>query len=321
LRITTADDGWNNIGIRLNEVNSCIISDLRLSLNPRTGIRLFDSDHNTISNNIIESDSEGISLFQSNSNIITQNTISDGRDGISLYTSSNQNIVSNNVITNGFYGIEIDWSDNNTISDNHLENNERGIMLYESLNNTFSNNTLIDNEFSMWGESYDVWATHNIDSSNTINGNSLYYFVGQSGFSIPQDAGHVILVDCHDVEIKDQIMESGGVDGFNSTNLMISDNYFSGSAIVLFHSSSNTIQNNTLTGIFNGIYIENSDNDIVLNNTMTRGYIYIIGSSWSRILENTLYDCVSESLNVYDFNFGEISGNTIINTSTEMTIY
>jgi len=114
-----------------------------------SGIRIYCSEYNTITGNIISNNIfDGISLYDSNSNTIIGNTISsNNNDGIILHGSSSNTITGNTISSNNNYGIILSGSNSNTISGNTISSNhDYGIYLYLSSNrNTISLNTISDN--------------------------------------------------------------------------------------------------------------------------------------------------------------------------------
>ncbi len=159
--------------------NSCILNDY--------GIKLYESNDNSIKNNICDSNNfdgiflnwncednqiynndcyfnehNGIMLHNSNSNIIHNNSCSfNSEDGVSINYHSNANIIKNNsCIKNGYIGIVVGGSDYNKISFNTLINNTNwGVYLgryqgLDSVNNEVHHNNFIDNNWSR-GQAYD----------------------------------------------------------------------------------------------------------------------------------------------------------------------
>ena len=137
-------------GILLNSTQNCIIIDNYLT--QTAGIRLRDSDNNTI----------------------MDNTLNDNSNGISLDTSSNNTIYANNIfgVVNVYAITLIDYSMNNVISGNDIENNCSGIFISNS-SGQISGNTLKNNEIHIT-DSIDVQIIGN-DISSKYNGSTGIY--------------------------------------------------------------------------------------------------------------------------------------------------
>jgi len=137
--VTGATNNWI-VGIYLNNVEHCNISNNIADSNNWAGIRLRASSNNTIANNTASSSTvEGILLRESANNRIENNTaINNSHNGIVLRESSSNNlIIGNNASLNSNSGIRIESnSQNNTITSNTASSNYNGISLYDhSCNN------------------------------------------------------------------------------------------------------------------------------------------------------------------------------------------
>lgn len=72
------------------------------------------------------------------------------------------------------------------------------------------------------GDDPAFFTTHHIQD-NTVNGAPLYYLAGGQGVRVPDDAGQVILADCHDVTLEDLDISwaSIGIEVAHSTGVRI----------------------------------------------------------------------------------------------------
>jgi parallel beta-helix repeat protein len=109
---------------------------------------------------------------------ITKLAIEKSRVGIYIsgYNNSNNNI-SNNIIAENWEGIRIQNSSNNIIINNFIENNANyGIVLYESRKNQIKNNTFIDDHtaifFGRWSDKNEIF---NNNITENIFGINLEY--------------------------------------------------------------------------------------------------------------------------------------------------
>jgi len=134
-----------NAGINIS--NSHSIIENTILKNNFYGMTLFNAQHNSIQNNMIQdNDHCGIYMSYSSNNYFSNNTITNQTyNGFGLYDGSNYNIISNNTLTkNGYCAVNIRISSMNTIIGNNISNNNIGIHLPSTENNikqnTFSNN-------------------------------------------------------------------------------------------------------------------------------------------------------------------------------------
>lgn len=168
------------------------------------GIYLQSSLDNTVTgNNIQDIKNYDVYLSSCSNNFISENTLS-GNNGIYL-TNSLENIISGNNITNtDNNGIYLNASPDNTlILNNVTDNSNYGIYINNSPVNTLQNNLFDDNayNFGICGTNLSDY-TQYIDESNTINGNSMYYIMGQNNLVFNGIAmGYLALISCNNITI------------------------------------------------------------------------------------------------------------------------
>ncbi|HDM66992.1 MAG TPA: hypothetical protein ENG62_01215, partial [Thermoplasmatales archaeon] len=165
---------------------------------------------------------EGILINKKNLLIQGENkftTIIDGerttKDAVINVSASNVTI-QGFTVQNGWCKEEIYWdasgikvfSSNVTIRDNVISFNRLGITAATDVTNLIvADNTFIDDGFlpgcyvyngklSKEDFLYEV-------SNNTVNGKPLYYYKNMHDFTVPKDAGQIILANCTNVTIRD----------------------------------------------------------------------------------------------------------------------
>ena len=196
--------------------------------------------------------------------------------GISA-TGSNISIINNIVQHSGLCGIRVNAGIDFAISGNIVSHSlQYGILLTGPRNCTLRSNHISDNEYN-FGIA-DSYYTHDIDTSNTVNGKPIYYWVNRHDESVPNNAGYVALVNCTRIKVENleltHNMESILLDGTKEStitkNKVMQNGYY---GIYLTSSSNNTITGNTITAIvekagiclhnssYNRIYHNNFDND------------------------------------------------------------
>jgi len=267
---------WNGSGIRIDSVGNCMIENNQCSYN-NDGIYLHKSDNNVILNNYLNQNyGFGIYLYKTTSNNIINNTCNkNGNSGIFLDLSNMENCTNNSISGNTVYGIFLYNARYAVLSNNHLENN--GIF--------------ID------GEAKNHWTTHKIDTSNTCNGNPIYYWKDMDSETVPSDAGQVILANCFYIKIENLKWNNCGLGiqlAFSSFNT-IRNNICSYDTcdwrligISLYYSSNNIISGNTITKIHGGIYLSFSNNNEIYDNTCDLNYE--AGMKFSYSYNNTIRD-------------------------------
>ena len=223
------------------------------------GIYLSDVEHCNISNSGISNNWNGIWLWESSDNMLNNNKVSSSNyRGITLISSSN----------------------NNTLTNNNITTTERyeGIILWDTSNNRLANNTMSNNKGNFGVVGYELSEfIHDIDTSNLVNGKSIYYWVNEHDKEIPNDAGYVGIINCTNITVKDLTIANNreGVLLAYSVNSWIENvNVFSNFLGILIsgESSNNTIINNNIdSNYYHGIHLSGSKNTL-MNNTITNNW-------------------------------------------------
>jgi len=200
-------------GINITSSTNITISGNIITNNIGFGIFLEFSNNNSVCDNrVLSNGDRGIYIRFSNNNFVNNNTVSNHNQwGIYLYRSGN-NVVSNNSVSNnkerGIYQIE---SNNNVFSGNTISNNAYGISIWYSAGNTLRNNKMNGNRYS-----FDISAfalgqyTQDIDSSNTVNGKPMYYWINQANKQVPPGAGYVAVINSKNITLRDQTLTNNG---------------------------------------------------------------------------------------------------------------
>ena len=160
----------NNYGIRLSNSDNNTITGNTCNNNSSRGIYLINSNNTTITGNTCsDSNRYGIYLNNSNTTTITGNTCNNNNYGINLSgVNSNNTITGNTCNNNSSDGIFLNTSDsNNTITGNTCSGNQRGINLSGD-NNTITGNTCNNNNYGI----YLINSDNNTITGNTCNNNS-----------------------------------------------------------------------------------------------------------------------------------------------------
>ncbi|ODS40616.1 MAG: hypothetical protein A7315_08065 [Candidatus Altiarchaeales archaeon WOR_SM1_79] len=281
---------WNNVhnnnyGIYLVSSNDNNITENTATSNDQSGIYLQNCCRNNITGNNASDNTDGIYLMSSNNNTITDNTvISNTHDGILVHTSDDNNITSNRASNNGA-GINLIYSSRNNIKNNTASGDNHGLILHDSSCTNITYNSMIENGITIEGSGLKYWNTHDIDTSNTVNGKPVYYWKNQTGGLVPSDAGQVILANCSNIKVENlQITNvSSGIElGFSSNNDIrynnLSDNFLCGIYLELSHKN-NITSNNIFPNNHYGICLRFASENNIANNTSLNNYygVYLNG--------------------------------------------
>jgi parallel beta-helix repeat protein len=262
------------------------------------GILLYGSSNNIISNNSCRSNGyHGLQLQYSNNNIVDNNTcLSNRYSGICVYPGAGNTFTHNFCSNNGNGGMVVgDSSSVNYILDNTFSDQLYGISLVSSSNQVLKRNTMVNDGIYFW-MSY----SHDIDTSNTVNGRPVYYFKNQVGGKVPAGAGQVALANCQNMIVENQVLSMNG------------------NGITLGSSSNNIIRNNSCTfDRVSSISLFFSNGNTIYNNTCSYGAsLMLYGSSNNRVEDNLISSNDWCGIDVYySANGNAISNNTISNNS------
>ena len=286
------------------------------------GILLEDSSNNTLTMNTMSGneynfgvwgdieDGDGLSHYIQH--IDTSNTV-DGKPVYYLVTQQDYQIpddagyvgivnstnitVKNLTLENNSQGVLIAHTNDSNIENVTVSNNEAGIFLEDSSNNTLTSNTMSGNEynFGIIGCILSHYI-HSIDTSNTVDGKPIYYWVDEHDRRIPDGAGFVGIVNSTNITVSNMTLTSNfegmflafsrnsrienvtsssneaGICLFSSCNNTITKNDVNdnecGICLVFSDNTNNTITNNTVNDNSVGINLEDSCSNTITNNTL-----------------------------------------------------
>ena len=278
------------------------------------------NDYYRIYNNICYKNKYGIYCNSVINGSIDNNTVGTNFFGIYLHSSENNTLINNTLNLNN-YAVYIDSSNYNTMTNNTFNsNNSDGILLFDSMGNSFSYNHMFENGIFLSGSSPLHWNTHSINTSNTVNGNPVYYWVNVSGGNIPPGGGQIILVNCTDVKIEGQNVSDGSVGvllGFSENNTVanITSSANSNYGVYLYYSNNNTLSNISCNSNYYGIYSHFSNNSNISDSICNYNYrgFYVTTSNDNILINNT-----ANSNNDTGFRFSSSINDTFINNTANL---
>jgi parallel beta-helix repeat protein len=273
----------NLIGIYATSLANSKIQDCTLRNNLH-GLRITDGEHIEVKDNVIMNNSVR-RLLSRVSPYFVQSTCQ--RFGSSMnYLIHNELIgISSGIF---FYGVV-----NSTATGNVISRNERGIYLHISIHNVFRNNTMTENVYNFGVDPQKLipldWVfsppdppqisphlMNDVDTSNTVDGKPIYWWINRQDEQVPKDAGYLVLV--------------------NSTNMIINDLVLQNNSqgMLLVGVSNSSISNNSVTDTQHGIYItphmyvNPSTNNTITQNNITRNGLGIKATSPNTLVSGNL---------------------------------
>ncbi|MFX1371843.1 MAG: NosD domain-containing protein [Promethearchaeota archaeon] len=350
-------------GLMFNNVTNGKIINSTFFSNQKYGIWLNKSENNIIQKNKIFGNEVGIRINGSSSynnfsdnqihhnfhrgfeletlcenNIIFNNTIeNNGQSGIWAKDFCTMNIIKeNNLSYNGNLGISFQANCNhNNISQNRLVNNTRGMYFFESTNNTLAANQMVDCGLSFNGNSL-FYFDYNIDTSNTVNGKSVYYYFNESNLNNqdftqtgpPEPPGQIILAGCNDSLISDFNISSSsiGVSLHFCENITIRNNTLNNNreyGIDLTYCYNITIDSNEINNSnFFGIKIRSTTFSKIIENNVSYNEVGIhLRECFNNNITKNRVKCNNKDLRSYDHAMtGILLENCENNTILENTL-
>ncbi len=304
----------NYQGLLLYQAENATIQNVDCSNNAEMGIYLPDSENCTIRNTTCRDNEYGC-YASSDGNVIENCTFSENlEDGLLCYPRSyvkdnycpangrcgiylvgpNSTLINNRAQGNGWAGIAFSGTDNTIVLNNTISNNnEYDIWIRSTVNLTLSGNTMSRGLYFYESLKPEEWGSHTIDTSNTVNGRSVWYYTNPGETTITDLEGQIIVANCSLISIENCTAGAGIIIGFSSEvivencaiiespgtgiyldhstscylrNNAISNN--SGYGIYLYRSDKmNSVEGNVISGnLYDGIYIEDSSSNFISDN-------------------------------------------------------
>jgi parallel beta-helix repeat protein len=117
---------------------------------------------------------------------------------------------------------------------------------------------------------------NDVDTSNTVNGKPLYYWVNQHDKTVPSDAGWVCLKNCSKITVQGLTLNQ------------------SSDGITLLGTKDSTIKNNLLVNNYYGIAVYDCNKTLISNNQVIGSKdngIFLAGSTANTVAKNEVTNC------------------------------
>ncbi len=277
-------------GIVIDRSNKTILESNTVSSNAKKGIYLKNSHGSSVKNNVVSSNgANGIDMELSNGtrvldNNITGNARNTNIHGLFLNTCKDV-YLQNNEISNCQYGVAMRFSENNSFVNNNAHDNAIGYYVsYTSTRNTLSGNKANVNNNGIIIERR---ANNNIVDRNEVNSNSA------SGIALDNAINNRISNNSASSNNRGIYLLS------LSTGNTVSDNTVNSNkndSVVLENTTDNRLTGNSIISSSSsryGIYLQNSNNSYLINNTVQYGLrgINLERSAYNEIFENLVTGC------------------------------
>lgn len=309
--IDAADPG-DTINVASGTYDETITINKQLTVQSTDGAETTVIDRGNMNTTLVSITADGV--------IFSGFTVQNARNGVSV-TSSDNTIKDNVVADISRWSMTI-RGENNLVENNVIrdqgswgtERQPRGLFLYGAESVTATGNELINAGLSFQDilDPLDLWLSHDIDETNTVNGKLLIYWKQRSGESVPQNAGTVWLIDCENIvvenlELKDT--ETGIYVAYGNGGNTIQNNTVGGGdailsrrngewnigwrGIIVRQSQSNMISGNTVLDTRGGIEVRAADNNDIVANIVdgSREGIVVANSDGTAVVNNETSRC------------------------------
>ena len=314
----------NGEGMKITDSNDNSIDNNTFENNLH-GIYVSNSDRNTFGDNQCNSnDVYGLYLTQSNDNVMRRNNCSDNEQGIYL-SNSDRTVISENVCDwNDFHGLRLVQSDDGLLTDNNCSYNEFGIDILNSDRNVVSGSVYSSNDIGIDMETSD---------NNNILNNSCHSNL-EKGINVKTSANNDILGNICPGNVHGLYMDNGNTNTIAHNDLtdnqygLVLDNTdhctiknnncsISDQGIRLISSANNHVANNTCPDAINGIFLEGSNSNTIREN-ICPGNEYglrLESSAMNDILNNSFGRSVVDSIYLYQSENNTIKRNNCSDNS------
>lgn len=313
---------WTRRGVHLLHVSYCNVFG-NVILKNEEGIWLYGSSSNNITGNTVSGHGSGILVECSPNNRICGNIVRNNNLGV-RFIASPDNTLYKNTITNNQHGLTVD-SDRNNIIENTIEHNRADGIQLSGVNNILKDNKLNNNTLNFdinpktridWGNSQ---FANDVDSSNTIEGKPIIYWMNKQDQKVTEDAAFVVLVNCKNIIVENLNLSKNtvgiilvstvnskvtnnsievpdyGIFVYNSSGNTIANNFvFKGGIDIFLHSSfQNEVSGNSVTDATSGITLEFSNENVIDGNIVLGGSggIKLDSSNNNTVKKNVVKDC------------------------------
>ncbi len=289
------------------------------------GIQLYNTNGNSIKNNIVTYNPDGIALYSSGYNNITNNDARFSSDiGIGLSSAWNNNL-SNNIVDSSNIGVSLRSSNSNKIVNTNARLDNIGMYLFQSTGNNLTANNASKNNNE--GFELSISSNNNAVRDNQIknNGNYGLHIYSSSGNEARNNTvlsnGVGVYLDWSpsNTIIKNNVgtNQLAGIAlqwSSNSNNINQNTVNSNGNiSIKVSQSNNNIVQQNTATGSDAGIFLDWSKGNSISNNIASNNRIHGISTEWYSD-NNKINDNIASN-NVAGISLMWSSGDTIVNNS------
>lgn len=267
-------------------------------------------------------DGHGLYMISSQNITIQSCSFRDGFwDGIFLYDCSN-NVFNDCSCQNSITGMILGMSHQNVVQQLTIQDCDVGIKFDSSSGNLLRDNVMLQCGVQVFGINAAEYE-NDVDTSNTVNGNPVYYLINQTNITIPLDAGQVILARCTGCVVSHCSLSNAsiGVELAYSSKNIIEHNVLADNSVVAIDldgsdNEGNIIRQNLLQRNNYGVDVDSSDLNVFQENTLIQnGMGFAFDASWRNTLIGNIIQDGSYGVYLVSSSENTFTGNLVCNLS------
>jgi len=274
------------------------------------------TDSSFVNCNFQNNDGHGLYMISCQNITIQSCSFQDGFwDGVYLHDCS-YNYLNNCSYQNSITGVLLGRSTQNMIQHQIIRNCTKGVIFESSPGNILRDTMMVQCGVQVFGTNAADYE-NDVDTSNTVNGNPVYYLINETNISLPLNAGQVILARCTGCIVSNCSLNNAsiGIELAYSSGNIIQDNILSDNSVVAIDldgsdNDGNIIRRNLLRRNNYGVDVDESNfNSFEGNTLMQNGMGFAFDTCWENtIMKNTILDgsygiyLVSSSQNTFTDN-------------------
>jgi len=277
-----------------------------------------ERDNEVYCNNITNVTTLGIYATNTFDVIIVHNNVTNAQTSLGLYFARHS-IVRGNNLTFSAVGIVDSNGFENTITFNNLTGEDKsfGIQLHDTYKIFMDENNMVGCGLHIQSSNYTNYVHKITEDGNTVNGLPMQYMWGESTLLMNGNYGQVILIDCDDIIVANQIFAdtTAGIEIFYSNITKVRNCTFDRVEYGIYADVANetTVKNNDFADVTYGVYNDQGVNwtfeTLNFTNASSRGIFLTVGSVAS--LTDLRFDSCVDAVYISTFSTISISDVTI----------
>lgn len=224
----------------------------------------------------------GLQLTETEDTLARNNTLRDNRFAALALETQGDTWTGNRIVDN-HRGLRLEAATSPRIEDNRFVANDPGLSLVASTQARLQGNAFVDDGLHVEGSSVDAY-DHEVDTSNTVNGDPIRYVVNGTGHDVTGPAGQVVLANTTDARVE-------GLRVANTTT-----------GLRLAFTEGTQVSNNTLEANDRGLHLSGALEPTIRDNALVgnRDGALVAASTDVQIHQNNIHDNEDAGLRVVD---------------------